>query len=164
MGIISLVLIAAAVIVVSSCDERAPVPRAVTSDSCDAPGVRQLVEQLGQRMKQVSLQAPDSVVAREIRRAYAPLVTPSLLEAWTSEPTRAPGRDVSSPWPERIEVRSVEMDERGLCRVQGEVAYVTSAEVTQGRAASRELVTLFVARLDDGWRISAYEKATPLTR
>ena len=164
MGIVSLVLIAAAAIVVSSCEGRAPVPRTVTSESCDAPGVRQVVERLGQHMKQVSLQAPDSLVAREIRQAYAPLVTPALLEAWTSEPTRAPSRDVSSPWPERIEIRSVETDERGLCRVQGEVVYVTSAEVTQGGAAARESVSLFVARLDDGWRISAYEKATPLAR
>jgi hypothetical protein len=160
MRVGSLFLIAATGALATSCDERAPVPRTESARSCDAPGAREVVEQLGQRMKRVSLQAPDSIVVREIRQAYAPLVTPGLLEAWISEPARAPGRQVSSPWPERIEIRSVASAGAGLCRVEGEVVYVTSAEPTQDGAALREPVTLWV-RPDDGWRISAYEATTP---
>ena len=131
-------------------------PAAEAEGACEAPEVRQAVERLGGRLKEVSLLAPDSVVARTIREAYAPLVTADLLAAWLAEPDRAPGRTVSSPWPERIEVHTVEPAGDGACRVEGDVVYVTSVELAQGGAAAREPVTVEVVE-DDGWRVSAYE-------
>jgi hypothetical protein len=160
MRITCLLMIAAAAVVATSCDERKPAPRAESARSCDAPGVRAVVEQLGERMKRVSLLAPDSVLAREIRQAYAPLVTPDLLAAWIAEPARAPGRDVSSPWPERIDIRTVEAAGTELCRVEGDLVYVTSAELTKGGAAVRKPVVLEVRSDGAEWRISAYEAAT----
>jgi hypothetical protein len=159
MRISSLFLAATAVAFATSCDEGAPAAHTDAARSCDSPEVRAVVERLGQRMKQVSLQAPDSIVVREIRRTYAPLVTPSLLEAWISKPERVPGREVSSPWPERIEIRSIEAVGSGLCRVEGEVVYVTSVELARGGAVSRKPVVVRVTA-DDGWRISAYESTT----
>jgi hypothetical protein len=152
---------------VGACTERAPAPpgergsTASAEHSCEVPEVRQVVERLGERLKEVPLLAPDSALVRAIREAYAPLVTSDLLAAWTAEPSRAPGRDVSSPWPERIEVRTVVSVENGACRAEGEVLYVTSVELAQGGAVARELVTLLMVedptRSDGGWRISAYE-------
>ncbi len=84
------------------------------------PGVREVVERFGERLKQVSLLGPDSLVAVEIRKAYAPLVT-------------------------------------GVCRVEGELVYATSAE-PPGEGAARGHVTLRV-KLDGEWRISAVERA-----
>jgi len=149
----------------SGCTERAPTPSAEAereaAPACEAPAARRVVEQLGERLKDVPLLAPDSLAVRAIREAYAPLVTADLLEAWTAEPSRAPGRDVSSPWPERIAVRSVAPAERGACRVEGDVVYVTSEERAQGGAATREPVTLEVVREGDEWRIGAYEPGGP---
>jgi hypothetical protein len=108
----------------------------------------------------VSLLAPDSVVEREIREAYAPLVTPALLDRWLAEPARAPGRDVSSPWPERNEVSSVAAAGEGRCRVEGAVVYVTSAERAAGGAAARLPVTLLVIA-DGGWRVDEYRAEAP---
>jgi hypothetical protein len=150
-----LVGIFTAVAVMTACGEREPALRAVAEPSCEAPGARHVVERLGDRMKRVSLQAPDSVVRRQIREAYAPLVTPDLLETWMANPARAPGRRVSSPWPERIEVRSVKAGRDDSCLVEGEVVYVTSVELTQGGTAARESVTLQVVA-DSAWRVSAY--------
>jgi hypothetical protein len=147
----------------TSCNDRASVPRTASTRSCDSTEVRAVVERFGQRMKQISLLAPDSIVVREIRQAYAPLVTPALLEAWISKPAHAPGREVSSPWPEQIEIRSVEPAGTGLCRVKGDVVYVTSVEQAQGGSVSRTPVILEV-KSDDGWRIGAYEAATPSPR
>ena len=139
---------------VMACDERAAASRTATELSCDAPGVRDIVERFGERLQRVSLQAPDSIVAREVREAYAPFVTPELLASWMAEPRRAPGREVSSPWPARIEVRSASPTE-SACRVEGDVVYASSAPGPSDRAMSTP-VTLLVWQ-DDGWRISAYE-------
>jgi hypothetical protein len=131
-------------------------PRAEKERVCDSPGARDVVEQLGRRLKQVSLLAPDDIVAQQIGGAYASLVTPALLNAWTADPDSAPGRFVSSPWPDRIEVQSIEPADGGACRVEGAVVYVTSLELTTGEAASREPIVLWVQK-DGGWRVSAYE-------
>jgi hypothetical protein len=136
----------------AACEQRGPERRAAIV--CDEPAARTAVEQLGERLRQVSLLAPDSIVVGEIRRAYEPLVTPELLAAWTSNPSRAPGRDVSSPWPARIEIRSVEESGAAGCRIDGEVIYATSTD----SAAASSPVTIEV-RDAGGWRVSAWEAA-----
>lgn len=123
---------------------------AATAD-CFDPGVRQTVERFGERLRQVSLLAPDSLVRSEIQSAYAEFVTPELLSSWTADPASAPGRRVSSPWPERIEVTDVERAAEGGCRVEGEVVYSASAD-----AGPPTRVVLRLRR-QGGWRIVSYE-------
>jgi hypothetical protein len=123
---------------------------------CDDPGLRSVVEQFGRRLKQVPLTAPDSLLEAQIRSAYGPFVTPMLLDLWLDDPSRAPGREVSSPWPERIEVRSTSAEGQGVCRVEGEVVYLTSVEQTRGGAALRAPIVLRVES-GDGWRIRSIE-------
>jgi hypothetical protein len=79
-----------------------------------------VVELLGERMKQVSLLAPAYEVRAEIRENYTELVTPRLLDQWLFRPDAAPGREVSSPWPERIEIDTVGAAEGGGLPGQGE--------------------------------------------
>ena len=121
-----------------------------TSEQCGSDA-RQVVEQLGERMRQVSLLAPDSTLSRSMRDAYVTLVTPELLSTWQKTPASAPGRQVSNPWPIRIEISSIGADSD--CRVQGDVVYVTSADTT--KAVERRPVSMQV-RNDDGWRVSAF--------
>lgn len=155
-------------VLLGACAERADDPssdrpHSEMERSCDAPGVREVVEDLGRHLELVPLLAPDSVLVEAIRQEYAPLVTRDLLTMWIEDPAHAPGREGSSPWPDRIEIDSVEPVGAGLCRVEGDVVYITSVELTQGGAASRERVVLRVTR-DDRWRISAYEVvASPST-
>ena len=154
---------------ISACAEPEPTPpaeperTAEAEPPCEAPEVRRVVQRLGERLKHVPLLAPDSVVVRAIRETYAPLVTADLLAAWTAEPERAPGQDVSSPWPERIDVHTVTPAEGEACRVEGDVVYVMSVERTRGGASAREPVTLHIVRRDGGWRVSAYEITAPAT-
>lgn len=129
-----------------------------TAVACDDPAVLSVVEVLGRSMREVSLLAPDSIVEAEMREAYAPLVTPELLEAWIADPASAPGRQVSSPWPQRIEIQSTTAADDTRCRLHGEVILVTSADTTT--AAARETVSIFV-RSTDGWRISGFERIAP---
>jgi hypothetical protein len=116
-------------------------------------GAQRVITRLGERMRLVSLLAPDSVVRREMADAYSALASSELLAAWQAAPASAPGREVSSPWPARIEVRSMQPDGR-VCRVEGDVVYVTSADTMA--AADRRAVTI---RLDprDSLRITAYQ-------
>lgn len=55
-------------------------------------------------------------------------------------PDHAPGREISSPWPERIEIRSVAAAGPGRGCVAGEVVYLTSVEMVHGGAALRKPV------------------------
>lgn len=124
-----------------------------------ATEARRVVEQLGSRMRRVSLLAPDSVVQRELRDAYADLVTSALLASWTQRPTIAPGRRVSSPWPARVDIDSI-TPEDNHCIVKGDVVYVTSADTTS--PVDRREVTMRV--IDErGWRVSAYDEASSAT-
>lgn len=121
------------------------------------PGTRAVVEELGHRMRRVSLLAPDTLVRRSLSDAYASVVTAALLESWQASPMMAPGREVSSPWPARIAITSM-TTEGNTCRVDGEVVYVTSGDTIA--PAEGHPVTLRVIS-DSGWRVSSYETPAP---
>jgi hypothetical protein len=125
--------------------------------------VREVVERFGERLIAVTLSIPDErVVARHIRKEYGPFVTPELLESWAMNPQNAPGRAVSSPWPDKIEILKAREVEEGLFRVEGEVIYMSSGEIAKGGAAYRERVVLSVRKGRDGtWRISEYRVMHP---
>lgn len=112
------------------------------------------------RMQTVSVLAPDSVAVPQLRQAYGDLVTPELLDSWASRPEMAPGRRVSSPWPDSIQVRSLEPSGPDRFRVSGDLVYATSAdEVPGGAGAVTTPVRLEVARTAEGsWRIASYEE------
>jgi len=117
-----------------------------------------LVRRFGQRLARVSLLAPPATLREEIRAQYAPLVTPALLEAWLEDPASAPGREVSSPWPDRIEVHDVRRVRPDALEVTGDVVYTTSVEATGGGAARRAPVVVAVVRAEGGeWRIGGFE-------
>jgi hypothetical protein len=128
--------------------------------ACDSSAARAVVERFGERLRDVALLGPDTAVARAMREAYGPFVTSRLLDGWVARPDSAPGRTVSSPWPARIAIDSVEPAGPSTCRVSGYVVYVTSVEEARGGAASRERVVLRVVN-DGGWRIASYEAVGP---
>lgn len=107
-------------------------------------------------MKQVSLLAPADVAAESIRKAYGGLADPQLLDAWTRDPARAPGRTVSSPWPDRIEIADVSEQ-------RGDTASVTGAivEATSTGDAARIPVRVKLRRENDAWLITAFDPQQP---
>ena len=117
-----------------------------------------LVESFGDALKMVSLTAPDEVAAARIKEQYAVFVTPELLAMWQSKPQSAPGRRVSSPWPDRIEVKKIEADGNGGYVVFGEVIEVTSTELESGGTAAQYPITLRVIKQENAWRISSVEQ------
>lgn len=106
--------------------------------------VTALVENFGSKLKEVSLSDPGEVVSQEIETIYAPFVSSNLLLDLTNNPARAPGRDVSSPWPEKIEIISMEKLDSHTIQVKGKIVYMTSVEMTQGGNAGETPIMLWV--------------------
>jgi hypothetical protein len=142
---------------VAACPEPASRGGADIAPDCEEPGVREVVERLGERMAQVSLQGPDSQVVHEVREAYAGIASEGLLASWTTAPRSAPGRLVSSPWPDRIEIDSVSRSDAGSCRVEGDIVLVSSADAARTGEATRQPVTVWVTH-QGAWLITRFER------
>lgn len=128
-----------------------------SNSSNSATDVKQVISQFGEQIKKVSLLAPDSLLIPQLKKVYQPYVSEELLLSWVTNPSNAPGRRVSSPWPEKIEIVQLSRVKDGLYRVKGEVIYVTSVEETNGGKAYSRAVIIEVKKTSEGeWRISSY--------
>jgi hypothetical protein len=96
------------------------------------------------------LLAPDA--AQQIQAEYSPFVSSELITEWVANPTSAPGRLTSSPWPDRIEVSLVALVETGRYVIEGQVIEATSA----GDSGSYPLV-IALEQVDGRWVIVSYE-------
>lgn len=142
--------------ILAACGGEGDSPEARVDAACDPRAAAKVVVTLGERMKQVALSAPDSLLRQQIEAQYGSLVTPALLEEWVAGAADVPGRSVSSPWPERIVVDSVVSTGTGECSAYGTVVYVTSVEVAHGGAAA-EVPVRAVLTHDGEWRVSAFD-------
>ncbi|MBX5477046.1 MAG: hypothetical protein IRZ18_08000 [Clostridia bacterium] len=130
------------------------------SEEADAQAVRTLVEGFGQQLQNVSLLAPEDVVSKAMEENYSEFVSPELLAEWQRDPAKAPGRLTSSPWPDRIEIKSIEKRSESSYEVKGDVIEVTSVEKANGGVAARRPITLVATKADEGWRIDAVTLGT----
>lgn len=118
--------------------------------------VGQFVEAFGRQLQSVSLLAPDA--AEELQVKYAPFVSPALLKKWAQDLSKAPGRTVSSPWPDRIEILTVTRQSMSEYLFTGQIIEVTSAEVVNGGAFDKIPVTLTVDEVQGTLLISGYQQ------
>lgn len=97
----------------------------------DGSAARALVTEFGTKLKMVSLLAPQDELRAAMEANYGAYVAPELLAQWVNDPTMALGRQTSSPWPERIDVVSVEqIGEGAVYRVEANIIEV-AMDVTQ---------------------------------
>lgn len=116
--------------------------------------VETVVIDFGQKLQMVSLLAPADQVRESMQDNYANLITPALLDQWQNAPQTAPGRQVSSPWPDRINVLSTEKADSRYT-VNGEIIYVTSVEKANGGVASKQSINLGLGKYDNNWLIES---------
>ncbi|HWG66137.1 MAG: hypothetical protein V4567_09855 [Pseudomonadota bacterium] len=128
-----------------------------TTDSRKA--ARSVVERFGKRMQEISVLAPPDAVRAELPKAYGGLLSPALLKTWQAHPDQIIGREGSSPWPDRIEVKQLDCN-AGSCSVSGDVGYITSNEVAHGGVFMRRAISLELADAAHGWRITAVRLET----
>jgi hypothetical protein len=67
--------------------------------------------------------------------------------------SKVPGRTVSSPWPERIEIDSVQKLDSTSYTVNGKIIGMTSVEMTQGGNAGETPITLTLKKVNGTWLI-----------
>lgn len=125
------------------------------SNNSDNIAVAGLVKNFGSKLQAVSLQAPKEIVNKSIQDNYGDFVSPALLVKWQNNPENAPGRMVSSPWPDRIEILAIEKLEEGMYKVRGEIIEITSEEKVNGGFAAKRPITLDVTKTGNRWLISA---------
>jgi len=165
-GLLPVLLVFSALLAACGAPDARPVGgsarAADTSTALDPDrAVRRVVKLFGSRMQTVSLLVPDSLAASRVQEAYGTLVTPDLLSDWMARPAAAPGRRVSSPWPDRIEVQSVTPSGSDEYLVTGSLIYESSASGQSVSRAAAQPVRLHLRRGGDGgWRISMYEQTT----
>ena len=126
------------------------------SNAAEETEIRDLVENFGKRLQDVSLLSPDA--AQEMQKQYSEFASPALLETWMSDVTKAPGRIVSSPWPDRIEITTLAKEGSDRYVITGFVIEVTSVEVVNGGAADRIPVRVVVQKSQGRWLITEYSE------
>lgn len=147
-GLVLLVITGAAVYYI----QRAP------NRSRDVAQITTLVTNFGNYEKSISLQADPELLKSDIQQNYGTFVTDTLLQQWRADPTHAPGRLTSSPWPDRIEIDSITPQGAGYS-VSGHIVMMSST----GKAGEVPVV-MIVLNKDGEWRIAAYqEQMVPTT-
>lgn len=116
-----------------------------------------LVEDFGRKLKSVSLLAPQETVNQSVKENYGDFIAPALLAEWQGNMQNIPGRLLSSPWPERIELLNLDKVSDSGYRVKGEIIEITSVELAEGGAAARRPITLVVEKIEERWLITALQ-------
>jgi len=114
--------------------------------SDDYSVIMKLVDEFGRNLQNVTLQAPKEAREELMKENYNKYVTPELLSKWINDSSKALGRIVSSPWPDRIEVKSINRINENKFIVAGEIV-----EMTNTGEANRQEITLTVER--QPWKI-----------
>ncbi len=130
----------------------------------DRAAVTSLVENFGKQLQKVSLLAPEDRVEENMQENYGDCVSPELLQKWGTDPQNAPGRLTLSPWPDRIEIQTIEKLTEQSYEVKGDVIEITSIETVKGGVAAKRPITLTVYKTGKRWLIDnvtlgAYEEA-----
>lgn len=131
-------------------------------ETAEKTTVTNLITNFGLKLQKVSQLAPEDILKTSIQENYGELISPNLLSAWQKEPQNAPGRLVSSPWPDRIEILSIEKLAEDAYRVKGEIIEITSDK----KIVAKRPVTLLVKMIDNHWlidevTIDSYEEPNP---
>ena len=113
-----------------------------------------VVEGFGNRLQMVPLSGEESDVAQSMHEQYEEFVSPALIAKWLENPSKAPGRITSSPWPEHIDILSMSLLEQDQYEVAGNIIEITSVEKITGGVAATQAIRLVVSRLDGRWMIT----------
>jgi hypothetical protein len=112
------------------------------------------VADFGQTLQSVSLLAPNA--SSTIATTYAPYVDPALLAQWEANPQSAPGRVVSSPWPDHIQITSVTPQGTGYV-VDGNIIFMTSNSAEHGGNDGTTPVVMQLVDENGTWMIVAFQ-------
>lgn len=128
----------------------------VKQNQAEETAVKNVVENFGKVLKDVSLLAPKDIAAQSIEQNYKDSVALELLAEWMNNPSKAPGRLTSSPWPDRIDITAINKISSAY-EVSGNVVEMTSQEVVNGGNVGQYPVTIKVEKINNKWLITSFE-------
>ncbi len=124
-------------------------------EDTDIIPITQLVKDFGNKLQNVSLLGPRDILETSMEENYGDYLSKNLLNAWIENPSIALGRLTSSPWPDRIEVKSIDKISENSYIVKGEVIEITSAEIDNNGVASKQSIELVVKKVEGAWVIDS---------
>jgi hypothetical protein len=126
----------------------------VVVSNVDNAAIRSMVIEFGQKLRNVSLLAPDASTTLEAQ--YLPYIAPELLAKWQADPSEALGRQTSSPWPESINIIEIKPLGNGKYQVEANVIETTSASPQE--VAAVYPVTMTIEKRSSSWLISSLSR------
>ncbi|TCO53965.1 M56 family metallopeptidase [Caldanaerobacter subterraneus] len=120
--------------------------------------VKKVVEGFGKRLKNVDKLAPKEGCRELIKENYSQYVSQDLLAEWIRDPSKAPGKYVSSPWPDRIDIKDITKIGQAKFLVTGDIVEITSVPGEEWRTG----VTLTVEKLEGKWLITGIDFGSQL--
>lgn len=121
----------------------------------DEKAIRTLVQDFGKKLQFVMLSDQADTVRKSMQKNYGEYVSPALLSKWMSDLKSAPGRMITSIWPDRISILSFLKNSMDEYTVNGEIIEITSAEQSNGEAASKRPITVDVRKINGHWIIDS---------
>ena len=119
----------------------------------DINAIYQVVGEFGARLKDVVITTSDQNVITAVDFNLKQLITDRLYQVFVQDKIRIPGRYVSSPWPERIEINSIQMLDSGSYTVHGSQVVMTDDTVAHGGNAGEEPITLTLKKVNGIWLV-----------
>jgi hypothetical protein len=121
--------------------------------AADINAIYQVVGEFGARLKDVVITTSDQDVIAAVDLNLKQLITDRLYRVFVQDKIRIPGRYVSSPWPERIEIDSIQMLDSGSYTVHGSQVVMTDDTVAHGGNAGEIPITLTLKKVNGIWLI-----------
>jgi hypothetical protein len=111
--------------------------------------VRATVVDFGAHLKDIN--ATSKGATTTIATTFAPYVAPELLSVWSDEPSLAPVSYGNLPWPQRIEIQSVEKQKDGSY-------WVTAFVIEQDKTGDylNKKVTVVLEKVNGKWMITDF--------
>ena len=121
--------------------------------AADINAIYQVVGEFGARLKDVVITTSDQDVITAVDFNLKGFITNRLYQVFVQDKIRIPGRYVSSPWPERIEIVSVQMLDSGSYTVNGSQIVMTDDTLAHGGNAGETPITLTLKKVNGTWLI-----------
>ncbi len=133
----------------------------VVVEKTEAYMVQAKIEEFGRRQALVSLTAPKDIQAEVIAGHYSYYATSDLIKKWQKDLSIAPGRRTADPWPEKIEVDTLEKLEDGSYVIKGRLIERTSNPEAKNGIAGEYPLEITAKKINDRWMITYYERENP---
>ncbi len=133
--------------------------KAVQREQANEAAVKNAVENFGSVLKNVSLLDPNAI--SEMDSTYKNYAAPALLAQWENNPSQAPGRLVSSPWPDSIQITAIQKIGNNSYEVDGDVIEMSSQNLATGGNSGEYPIKSTVGYVNNVWLITSFSGYPP---